>query len=206
MKNVLCYGDSNTYGYMPGGFGRYGFAARWTGQLQKLLGPDWQVIEEGLCGRTTVFDEPGKCCRAGSDYLRPCLASHRPIDVIVIMLGTNDCKTVFGASAGKIAAGLERLIRIAREETLPGTKILIVSPILLGAGVTGPDGDPDFDERSVEASIGLAAEFEKVAKRNGCLFLNAAKYAEPGPDYEHMTEKGHEALARAAADIILKSE
>ena len=91
MKNILCYGDSNTWGYIPGGKGRYEYAVRWTGAAQRLLGDGYRIIEEGLNGRTTVFDSPfdGSVLN-GKSHLMCCLMSHAPLDAVVIMLGTND--------------------------------------------------------------------------------------------------------------------
>ena len=88
---VLCYGDSNTWGRDPHGKGiRYPVNVRWTGLLQSKLGHDYDIIEEGLGGRTTVIDDPKREGRNGKTYLRPCLETHSPIDVITLMLGTND--------------------------------------------------------------------------------------------------------------------
>lgn len=100
VKRILCFGDSNTYGYIPGGNGRrYGPDVRWTGLLSAWLKPECLIIEEGLPGRTTVFEDPILPGRKGSDYFYPCLWSHAPLDMLLLMLGTNDCKMRFGASA-----------------------------------------------------------------------------------------------------------
>jgi lysophospholipase L1-like esterase len=88
MKTILCYGDSNTWGYAPGTGKRYLRHERWTGVLQQLLGSNAVVIEEGLNGRTTTLDDPTKPFRNGKDYLIPCLDSHAPLDLVVLMLGT----------------------------------------------------------------------------------------------------------------------
>lgn len=105
MKTVLCYGDSNTYGYDPSDGFRYPESVRWTCRLQKLLGDDYRIIEEGCNGRTTVFDDPIESWKNGRDYLKPCLNSHKPIDIVILMLGSNDLKETFHASAKQIAAG-----------------------------------------------------------------------------------------------------
>ena len=86
MKTILCYGDSNTWGYIPGTGNRYPRQVRWTGVLQNLLGEKFHVIEEGLNGRTTVMDDPTRIAKNGLPYLRPCLDSHAPIDLVVLML------------------------------------------------------------------------------------------------------------------------
>ena len=95
MKTILCYGDSNTYGLKPDSSQRYPRDVRWTGILQKKLGEDYYVIEEGLSGRTTLWDDPIEEHKNGKTYLLPCLESHSPINLVVLMLGTNDLKTRF---------------------------------------------------------------------------------------------------------------
>jgi len=89
MKTILCYGDSNTYGYNPVTGGRWPEDIRWTGRLQQLLGDEYKVIEEGCNGRTTMYKAPGEGWKSGLEYLKPCLNSHKPVDAVVMMLGTN---------------------------------------------------------------------------------------------------------------------
>ena len=91
MKQILCFGDSNTYGLIPGTTNqRYGWGTRWTSILDdKVRTKGYRVIEEGLCGRTTVFDDPFRTERRGTEMLPAILESHRPVDTIVLMLGTN---------------------------------------------------------------------------------------------------------------------
>jgi lysophospholipase L1-like esterase len=124
-RTVLRFGDSNTYGSIPGELGgRFARDVRWPGVLARRLGDDWHVVEEGLPGRTTVFDDPLSPHRRGADYLPPCLASHTPLDVVVIFLGTNDLKSRFAAGAADIAAGVG-----------------VIARTVLGSG-SGPRGDP----------------------------------------------------------------
>ena len=131
VKRILCFGDSNTYGYIPGGNGRrYGPDVRWTGLLSAWLKPECLIIEEGLPGRTTVFEDPILPGRKGSDYFYPCLWSHAPLDMLLLMLGTNDCKMRFGASAKNIASGMEALVRMAISTPVWAAtpKVLLISP------------------------------------------------------------------------------
>ena len=109
MTTILCYGDSNTYGYNPVNGLRYPKDVRWTGVLQKLLGEQYAVIEEGCNGRTTVFEDIAEPWKAGLGYLKPCLNTHKPIDFVIMMLGSNDLKRMFHASAKEIADGAEHL-------------------------------------------------------------------------------------------------
>ena len=115
MKTVMCYGDSNTWGYNPATQQRYPRDERWTGVLQELLGADYRVIEEGLNGRTTVWDDPIEGYKNGREYLIPCLESQKPLDLVIIMLGTNDLKLRFSLPAYDIAEGAGVLVEIAQK-------------------------------------------------------------------------------------------
>jgi lysophospholipase L1-like esterase len=117
MTTILCYGDSNTWGYTPGTGKRYERHERWTGVLQQSLGNSAIVIEEGLNGRTTVLDDPTKPFRNGKDYLIPCLDSHAPLDLVILMLGTNDLKHRFGMSALDIGRNVATLLDMIRQST-----------------------------------------------------------------------------------------
>ena len=107
---ILCFGDSNTFGYIPGRGGRYDRHTRWPGRLQELLGSAYQVIEEGLCGRTTAFDDVTEPGRSGLDRIRDAVEKNEPLELLIIMLGCNDCKAQFQASAEDITKVLERLL------------------------------------------------------------------------------------------------
>ena len=196
MKQILCFGDSNTYGLIPGTKDRYPWEVRWTGILAEgIREKGFQVVEEGLCGRTTVFEDELRDNRRGAAVLPMILESHQPLEKVVLMLGTNDCKTIYQASAEVIGKGVEKLVHQiqAADENI---EILLVSPILLGEGVGEEGYDPEFNQESVETSKGLKAVYEQVAKRNGCAFLAASDYAKAsGADREHLDEKGHRQLA-----------
>ena len=114
MKQILCFGDSNTYGLIPGTTNqRYGWGTRWTSILDdKVRTKGYRVIEEGLCGRTTVFDDPFRTERRGTEMLPAILESHRPVDTIVLMLGTNDCKSVYSATP-EVIRGLAGYVEAA---------------------------------------------------------------------------------------------
>src|ERR1700733_13886107 len=114
MPVIVAFGDSNTWGYDPATGGRFPRAQRWPSILRRELGPDFEVIAEGLNGRTTVHDDPIKPFRCGADALPPCLMSHAPVDLVILALGCNDLKKRFSLSAFDIAEGAARLIFLAR--------------------------------------------------------------------------------------------
>ena len=198
MKSVLCFGDSNTYGLKPDGTGRYEKNERWTGILSDLLkNTDYEVIEEGLVGRTTVFEDNTRIGRNGSKLLPVLLESHGPVDIVVLMLGTNDCKTVYNASPTLIARGTEILLKQIRANN-DQAKILLLSPIYLGEQVWKQEYDPEFDEKSVVVSKELKAVFAKLAEEFDCMFLAASDVAKPSEtDQEHMDKESHRFLAEA---------
>lgn len=171
MINILCYGDSNTYGYIPGGNGRFDENIRWTGKLSKALEKKCHIIEEGLCGRTTVFEDALREGRRGADLIGTIIESHNPIDILIIMLGTNDCKTRYGASAGTIAKGMEEVINRAYSKATTDMKVLLISPILLGEGVGDYGFDPEFDLQSEATSKQLAKTYESLAQKKDTTFL-----------------------------------
>ena len=208
--HILCLGDSNTHGYCadPNDSAdrtdRFNEDERWTCLLQKALGEEYLVLEEGLSGRTTVFSDPLHECMSGLDVIYSTLMSHEPVDLLIIMLGTNDCKTRYRASASVIAKGLDQVIRKARQNASRHFDLLVISPIHLGVGVGDADFDPEFDAASVAVSRNLANEYRKIALQNHAAFLNASDFAAPSvTDREHMDEKGHAALADAIYNKIL---
>ena len=176
---------------------------RWTGILQqKLKEKDCRIVEEGLCGRTTVFEDELRKNRKGSDLLPVLLESHAPIDQVVLMLGTNDCKSYYHASAEVIGLGVEKLIGQIRQAG-EHIKILLVSPILLGEKVWEPEYDPEFDEQSVETSRQLKTVYSRIAKKHGIDFLAASDVAEPSSrDREHMDEESHRRFAEAVYERL----
>ena len=201
MKNILAFGDSNTWGLIPGTKERYPDEIRWTGLVQNKLN-DTKIIEEGLCGRTTVFEDEIRPFRKGVDTLPLILESASPLDGVIIMLGTNDCKAYYNANPHIIGKGLERCIEEIEKYVSP-EKVLVVSPIYLGDDVWKPSKDPEFDTASVTRSKELADTYRRIAERRGNRFLAASSYAKASKrDDEHLDERGHEALAEAISEKI----
>lgn len=205
MRSILCYGDSNTYGLMPGLVGRYPREVRWTGILQKLLGESYYIIEEGLGGRTTVWDDPIEEYKNGKKYLIPCLESHQPLDLVVIMLGTNDLKKRFSVSAFDIGAAMENLVKtILKSESgidYNPPKVLLVTPVPIKSV-----GDGDLDqmlEDGEEKSRALGGYFQKVAEKYQTSYLDPGDSVETGTqDGIHFTVDGHRKMAELLAEKI----
>lgn len=210
MKQILCFGDSNTYGLIPGTLKRYRWNQRWTGLVGEYFAPaDYRVIEEGLCGRTTVFEDPLRPGRDASAWLPVLLESHSPVDAVVLMLGTNDCKSYYGATPYVIGLGIRKLIRQIREKA-PDAKVLLLSPILLGEDIW-QGFDPEFDQGSVEVSKQLEEVYRQIAKEENTAYLAASEVAAPSfADREHLNEEGHKSLAQAVISqlesLLLRKE
>ena len=204
IRTVLCYGDSNTWGYatQPRPDGRYGYDERWTGILGAGLGPDWRVIEEGLNGRTTVRDDPVEGAdKNGKTYLLPCLTSHKPLDCVVIMLGTNDLKARFAISAWEIAQGIDVLVTmvlsnpVGRNEGVP--QVLIVAPPPTLARF--PEHGEMFAGAAAK-STAMAQHYRTVAELHGVGFLDAGKVAKSSKvDGFHLDPGAHAAIGKAVA-------
>ncbi|KNB53158.1 GDSL-type esterase/lipase family protein [Streptomyces caatingaensis] len=209
-RRILCYGDSNTHGQRPDDVlpGRLPADRRWTGLLQALLGDGHDVLEEGLGGRTTDLEDPYRPGRDGRSWLVPCLHSHEPLDVVVLMLGTNDTKDCFARSAAETAAALGGLLddiaREGRSRTGGAPRAVVVSPVLID------DTKPRFAELNgayygsgaAPKSRRLAAGIGPVAREHGALFLDAATVAEPGDDGVHLSLDAHRPLAELLAGAI----
>jgi lysophospholipase L1-like esterase len=201
MTVIVAFGDSNTWGYDPKSASRYKPDVRWTGVMQRELGPDCRVIEEGLNGRTTVFDDPIEPDRRGADYLPPCLRSHAPLDLLIVALGCNDMKKRFSASPGDIANGAERLILMARAEAVgpdgaPPTILLVAPPPI--AKLTE---FAEMFEGAKEKSAVLAQRYRAVAERQSVGFLDSGEFVACSDlDGIHFEAAAHAVLGRAIAE------
>jgi lysophospholipase L1-like esterase len=191
---LLCYGDSNTYGWIPVAGGRFPRDVRWPGVLAAALGDGWHVIEEGLPGRTTVFDDPFDPPRNGRAYLEPCLRSHDPVDLLVLYLGTNDLSPRFTRTAAEIAHGIATLVGIA--SGIP--RILV-----LGLPRLGRFEALDVHEGVAEKAERLPAALRQEPGLAGVELLELneiAAYADG--DGFHLDADGHRAVGEAVAQRV----
>ena len=211
-KHIVCFGDSNTHGLCADptdcadGGTRFNENERWTHLLQKKLGEEYLVIEEGLSGRTTVFTDPLHEGMSGLDAAYPILMSHEPIDLLIVMLGSNDTKARFCVGAPGIALGMDRLIR--KIKSIPcwsekGPNILMVSPAHIKEGMYNTKAAGTMGMGCAERSAELSTYLEPVAAANGCAFFDAEGHTEVNRvDYVHLTRKGHAMLAESLAQIV----
>jgi lysophospholipase L1-like esterase len=210
MKTVLCFGDSNTWGFIPESItapypARHPHDVRWTGVLAKKLGPGFRVIEEGQNGRTTVHDDPFAAVRNGKAVLPALLESHKPLDLVVMMLGTNDLKAVFGVSPGEIAAGVKVLAQmILASDSGPKAKppkLLLLCPPAIGQHNHLPDIAAKFPN-AFNDSRELPRHYEALASSLGCPYLNTQPLVTAGSDGIHLDATAHATLGKAVATLV----
>lgn len=212
MKSIVCFGDSNTWGYDPRTGLRFPFALRWTGILQRYLGGTYQVIEEGLCGRTTVWNDPIDQKMSGLDYLLPCLESHSPLDMVIIMLGTNDLKKRFSLTADDITSSVSTLVRTIRDSqfqshlsmSLP--KVLVLCPPSIrevGRFAEIFEGGQVKSEQLADKFTTITRAFRAEAGEVTVADAGSAVTVSP-VDGVHLDEGEHMKLAEFISKIVLQ--
>ena len=206
MPVIVAFGDFNTWGFDPATGARLPRAQRWPTVMERELGPEFEVIAEGLRGRTTVHDDPIEPYRSGADALPPCLMSHAPVDLIILALGCNDLKKRFSVSAFDIAEGAARLVFLAR------------------AYGEGPDGDPprilliappplarltdyaEMFEGGTEKSRLIGERYGDIARQERVAFLDAGEIIRCSDlDGIHYEAGQHALLGRAAAEAVRRA-
>lgn len=195
MKNILCFGDSNTWGGCQEGGKIIRFNARWTKLLAEKLGKNFNVIEEGLNGRTIDSHRPNKSSLVGYNHLELLLETHIPVDLVIIMLGTNDLFSYFSNSAKQVGEMLDKVIsKIKTHKYSVGTcpEILVIAPPKINAKSVVKVFD--VDEFSEAKSIELEKEYKDIAKKNFCLYVSALDL-KVGNDGLHLTVDSHKKLA-----------
>ncbi|PVB62088.1 SGNH/GDSL hydrolase family protein [Labrenzia sp. 011] len=206
--SVVCFGDSLTWGFNPADRSRYGHDIRWTRRMQRDLGPGFYVLEEGVNGRTTVHEDPVMGDRNGLAHLGTVRRTHMPIDILIIMLGTNDLKTRFSGNAETIATSMGRLLDFARRPTddVEGRapKVLLMSPPPLGP-LAGTPFAAQFDDRSYRESYRLAACYrDKAAEYGAAFFDTGTVIAASRLDAVHFDAEPQADLAKAVAAEVRK--
>lgn len=212
-KHIVCLGDSNTHGFCADpadcadGGNRFNEDERWTCLLQEALGGDYLITEEGLSGRTTVFPDPLYENMDALSCVYALLKSHETVDLLIIMLGTNDTKQRFGVNAACIGAGMERLVRKCKSIDCWGgcaPNILLIAPPPIGQGLYDNDADPTMGMGCVEKSEQLAFYYQKAADSLNCHFMDARGCEFNQIDCMHLSKKGHAQLAARLTEQVRK--
>ncbi len=208
MKNILCYGDSNTFGYDPYTDGRYDYDVRWPGALQNILGRDqYYVVEEGLGDRTTVLNDPLMYDNKNGHALLPAIiASHMPLDLIIIMLGTNDTKARYGAEAPDIARSAVRLAQTAKFiSSVEGeeSQVLLIAPMPITEDVKHGGCSFELGDHSIRVAAEMPQWYKRFAGEAGIPLLDASEFVQASEeDGVHLTPEGHRILAEKVAAKI----
>jgi lysophospholipase L1-like esterase len=207
MKTILCYGDSNTWGYDAETAGRFPPETRWPNVLARALGDGYTIIPEGLNGRTTVWPDPVEGeHKNGKSYLVPCLESHHPIDLVIMMLGTNDLKHRYGLSAWDIASGAGTLVQMIQGSAFGlnggAPRVLLMAPP--PTRVTGTPFEEMFPD-SDETSRDLGRQYGRVAAELGCEFFDASTaIVSSNVDGIHLEAGEQVKLGTAVAGLVRK--
>ncbi len=204
MRTILCYGDSNTWGADPETGERFAEDVRWPEVLRRELGEGSWILEEGLNGRTTIWDDPIEgVYKNGKTYLMPCLESHAPLDLVVLMLGTNDLKRRFSVSASDIAQSAASLADIIQRSGCGpdggAPEVLLISPPPVGKLTDYAE----MFEGAGEKSMRFAERYKQFPEQQGCHFMDASTaIASSDVDGIHFEAGEHRKLGEAVAKRV----
>lgn len=213
MKTILCYGDSNTWGYDASTYDpatgiakRMPYDMRWTGRIQNMLGPEYHIMVDALNGRTCMREDPYFPHRHGYNSLIESLDKNAPLDLVVLQMGCNELKQVYNLTAGMIAYGFERLVTAVKQPFYGYSepKVLVIAPSPVGKNIERAELGFVFGPEAYPKSLQLGALYEDIAKRNGCGFIDCAKldFSLNDIDCLHYSREDHKKLADAAAPKI----
>lgn len=212
-KRILLYGDSNTHGYRGSDHLRFEKPLRWTTIAEERAGDGFELINKGMNGRTACCDEPLFPFRNGLKYIEPCILTHLPVDMVCVMLGTNDLKKEFGLSAKDIALSCGKVLAKARDvmdKTCPGNtcRYLLMSPIEVSGDLARSKWVDDYEgEVTLQKSRDFSRCYAEVAATEGFLFFDAALYGSPCTDDGiHLSGESHKSLGFAFGSYLLELE
>lgn len=204
MKKILCYGDSNTFGFVPGSGKRYKKEERWSGILSELL-PDYEIIEEGMNNRMGFLESLDSLEQSGGKYLPLLLQNHKDIDIFILALGTNDSQFLYNLDEKIAETGLEHLVNSIYSANSK-TKIIIIPPVKIEKNILNGFFKIQFDLISVEKIRNIFPLYKKLADKYNCLYFDFNEYTKPSEiDGLHYTKEGHKIIAQNLAEFIRHS-
>ncbi|MBD5403183.1 hypothetical protein HDR58_10385 [bacterium] len=202
MKKILCYGDSNTYGFIPENYKRYEKDKRWSGILSNLLENEFTIIEEGMNNRTGFFKNPQGLKQSGGEYLSIYLQNHRDIDLCILSVGTNDAQFFYNLDENIIQNGMQNLINSIKDVN-KNTTILIIPPVKITPAILKSSFSMMFNQSSIEKIQNTFHIYKEVATQNNCLYLDLNEHVQPSEiDGLHYTEDSHQKIAHILKDFI----
>ena len=202
MKKILCYGDSNTFGYNPCDASRYDEHTRWTAILQNILGDEYEVIEQGMCDRTGIADNDKGLAFSAQKHFPACMFEVKEVDILVLWLGTNDLQFKYNLPLEKIEKGLEKLIKIAQDNT---EKIVLIPSVELSDNILDGYFRCQFDNISVLKSKEMSKIFTKLSEIYNLEYFDINKFVKPSEtDGLHYDAEGHRIIAQKLSEFLLK--
>lgn len=213
MKTILCFGDSNTWGYdietydpATGAVTRMPFEVRWPGAMQQILGAEYRVIEDALNARTVMLEDPYFPLRRGMPALQVALDAHAPLDVVMIHIGVNELKHMFNLTAGMIALGVEKLVQAAQTPYYgyPAPKVVLITPPPVPEAIADALFGFSYGPLAAQKSREFAALYSTIAEKYDCSYIDAGTLGMTlnSIDCLHYNQQDHQKLAQAAAQTI----
>lgn len=200
MKKILCYGDSNTFGFNPTDNSRYDENTRWASVLQKILGEEYKIVNEGMCDRTGFVNNPKGYMFSGPKHFPKIISKAEDIDLLILWVGSNDLQNQYDISMGAVEKGLETLVKLGVEKA---KNIIIIPSVILSEKVLAGPFSFQFNETSVVKSRKVGKIFRTIANVYKCAFFDVNKIVAPSDfDGLHYDENGHKLIAENLAEFI----
>ena len=204
MKNIICYGDSNTFGYNPKDNSRFDEDIRWTAVLQKKLGKEYHVINEGMCNRTGFVDNPEGFLFSAQKHLPNMISEIDIVDILILAIGTNDLQAQYDISIEAIEKGLRNLIKSAKTKV---KRIIVIPSVILSEKILEGFFKLQFNETSIEKSRKVGSLYRTMAKLNHCEIFDINEFAHPSEfDGLHYDKNSHKIIAEKLTEFIKKIE
>ncbi len=201
MKKIICYGDSNTFGFNPKDASRFDENTRWTSVLQKILGEEYEIINEGMCDRTGFADNPNGFLFCASKHFPKFIKMPEAIDYLILWIGTNDLMSQYDISFETIEKGLENLITLAQSKT---GEIIIIPPVILSDNILKGYFADRFDKTSIDKSTKVGEIYKKLSNIHNCKFFDVNVFVKPSEiDGLHYDEISHKIIAEKLAQLFL---
>lgn len=200
MKKIICYGDSNTFGYNPIDNSRFDENIRWTSILKNNLSGDYEVINEGMCDRTGFADNPKGELFSSQKHFPKLINENEKFDILILWVGTNDLQFQYDIDFNVVEEGLKKLIDLAKEKA---EKIIIIPPVILDERILKGFFSFQFDEKSVSKSKEIGKIFKQIAKDYNCLWFDVNEIIKPSDfDGLHYDESAHMLIGDKITEFV----
>lgn len=200
MKKIVCYGDSNTFGYNPKDASRFDENTRWTSILQDILKNEYEIINAGMCDRTGFVNNPNGFEFSAPQHFPDFISKSENIDILILWIGTNDLQFQYDINVDEIQNGLEELIKLAKTKS---KKVVIILPVELDERILQGYFRCQFDETSVEKSKIVGKFYKTLANIYGCEIFDVNEFVKPSDtDGLHYDKNSHKIIANKLADFI----